>query len=83
MVDVPLWDSGNNDTPFVVPDVEVVLLDPYQPVDLSRISIIKQPICRVTYRLEEEGASGFKGAIQSIILNAKRDESFSQRLPLT
>ncbi|MBI3808366.1 MAG: hypothetical protein HY281_12790 [Nitrospirae bacterium] len=25
-VDVPLWDSGNNDTPFVVPDLEVSCL---------------------------------------------------------
>ncbi|MEK7237534.1 MAG: cyclic 2,3-diphosphoglycerate synthase [Nitrospirota bacterium] len=28
--DVLLWDGGNNDTPFVVPDLEIVLLDPHR-----------------------------------------------------
>jgi predicted GTPase len=29
--DVILWDGGNNDTPFVEPDVHVVVLDPHRP----------------------------------------------------
>lgn len=28
--DVILWDGGNNDTPFFVPDLEIVLLDPHR-----------------------------------------------------
>jgi predicted GTPase len=28
--DVILWDGGNNDTPFVRPDLEIVLLDPHR-----------------------------------------------------
>jgi len=28
--EVLLSDSGNNDTPFVVPDLEIVLLDPHR-----------------------------------------------------
>ena len=28
--DVLVWDGGNNDTPFVVPDLEIVLLDPHR-----------------------------------------------------
>ncbi|MDH4185780.1 MAG: GTPase, partial [Nitrospira sp.] len=31
--DVLLWDGGNNDTPFVVPDLEIVLLDPHRAGD--------------------------------------------------
>jgi predicted GTPase len=27
---VLLWDGGNNDTPFVIPDLEIVLLDPHR-----------------------------------------------------
>ena len=26
-----LWDGGNNDTPFVRPDVHIVVLDPHRP----------------------------------------------------
>jgi predicted GTPase len=29
--DVILWDGGNNDTPFVEPDLHIVVLDPHRP----------------------------------------------------
>jgi len=29
--DVVIWDGGNNDTPFVKPDLEIVALDPHRP----------------------------------------------------
>src|SRR5947207_6320194 len=29
--DVILWDGGNNDTPFVKPDVHIVVVDPHRP----------------------------------------------------
>src|ERR671934_452734 len=29
--DVILWDGGNNDTPFVRPDLHIVLVDPHRP----------------------------------------------------
>jgi predicted GTPase len=29
--DVILWDGGNNDTPFIRPDVHVVVVDPHRP----------------------------------------------------
>src|SRR5213595_2523464 len=29
--DVVLWDGGNNDTPFIRPDVHVVVVDPHRP----------------------------------------------------
>jgi predicted GTPase len=29
--DVILWDGGNNDTPFYVPDVHITLVDPHRP----------------------------------------------------
>ncbi len=29
--DVIIWDGGNNDTPFVRPDLEIVALDPHRP----------------------------------------------------
>ncbi len=31
--DVILWDGGNNDTPFVKPDLHIVLADPHRPGD--------------------------------------------------
>ena len=35
------------------------------PVDLGRISTIKQSIWRVTYRLEEQGTLGFRDVIRA------------------
>src|ERR687887_602370 len=29
--DVILWDGGNNDTPFVAPDLHIVVVDPHRP----------------------------------------------------
>jgi predicted GTPase len=29
--DVILWDGGNNDTPFIKPDLEIVVVDPHRP----------------------------------------------------
>ena len=29
--DVILWDGGNNDTPFIAPDVHIVVCDPHRP----------------------------------------------------
>jgi predicted GTPase len=29
--DVIVWDGGNNDTPFITPDVHIVLVDPHRP----------------------------------------------------
>jgi predicted GTPase len=29
--DVILWDGGNNDTPFIEPDVQIVVVDPHRP----------------------------------------------------
>ncbi|HEX9635937.1 MAG TPA: cyclic 2,3-diphosphoglycerate synthase [Acidobacteriota bacterium] len=29
--DIVLWDGGNNDTPFYVPDLEIVVVDPHRP----------------------------------------------------
>ncbi len=29
--DIILWDGGNNDTPFIRPDLEIVLVDPLRP----------------------------------------------------
>ncbi|TMK69158.1 MAG: GTPase [Actinobacteria bacterium] len=29
--DVVLWDGGNNDTPFIEPDVHIVVVDPHRP----------------------------------------------------
>jgi predicted GTPase len=56
------------DTINLVP-CDVVLIA--TPIDLGRIISIKQPTCRVTYRLEEQGRPGFRDVLQGIILKAK------------
>jgi len=52
------------------------------PVDLGQFITIKQPTCQLTYRFEEEWTLGFRDVKQGITLIAKKDESFSRRLPL-
>lgn len=42
------------------------------PIDLARIISIKQPTCRATYRLEEQGRPGFLDVLQDIIRRAKK-----------
>ncbi len=34
--DVVIWDGGNNDLPFIAPDLHVVLMDPHRPGDALR-----------------------------------------------
>jgi len=41
------------------------------PVDLGRIISIKQPVCRVTYRLEELGTPGFRDLLAGVISQAR------------
>jgi predicted GTPase len=41
------------------------------PVDLGRIISIKQPTCRVTYRLEEQGTPGFRDLLAGVISQAR------------
>lgn len=31
--DIILWDGGNNDTPFIKPDLHIVIVDPHRPGD--------------------------------------------------
>ncbi|MCE9536950.1 MAG: cyclic 2,3-diphosphoglycerate synthase [Nitrospirae bacterium] len=42
------------------------------PVDLGRIISIKQPTCRVTYRLEEQGVPGFRDLLAGVISQARK-----------
>jgi len=42
------------------------------PVDLGRIIAIKQPTCRVTYHLEEQGRPGLRDVLEGIVLKAKK-----------
>ena len=42
------------------------------PVDLGRIISIKQPTCRVTYRLEEQGPPGFRDLLAGVISQARK-----------
>lgn len=42
------------------------------PVDLGRIIYIKQPTCRVTYRLEEQGTPGFRDLLAGVISQARK-----------
>jgi len=42
------------------------------PVDLRRIISIKQPVCRVTYRLAELGTPGFRDLLAGVIGQARK-----------
>ena len=41
-VDIILWDGGNNDFPFYVPDLAIVVADPHRPGMKQHITPAKQ-----------------------------------------
>ncbi len=60
--DVILWDGGNNDFPFIEPDLEIVLVDPHRPGHETRyfpgeINLLRADIVLVTKTDTADAAS--------------------------
>jgi predicted GTPase len=72
--DVILWDGGNNDTPFVKPDVHIVVVDPHRPGHELRYhpgetNLRMADVC-VVNKVDSASQAGVDAVLESIHANA-------------
>jgi predicted GTPase len=71
--DVILWDGGNNDTPFVKPDVHIVVVDPHRPGHELRYhpgetNLRMADVC-VVNKIDSASQAGIDAVLESIHAN--------------
>src|SRR5580765_4480022 len=74
--DVILWDGGNNDTPFVKPDLHIVVVDPHRPGHELRYhpgetNLRMADVCIVN-KMDSASQEGIDAVLESIRANAPR-----------
>jgi predicted GTPase len=72
--DVVLWDGGNNDTPFIKPDVHIVVVDPHRPGHELRYhpgetNLRMADVC-VVNKIDSASQEGVDAVLDSIRNNA-------------
>jgi predicted GTPase len=72
--DVVLWDGGNNDTPFIRPDVHIVVVDPHRPGHELRYhpgetNLRMADVC-VVNKIDSASQEGIDAVLDSIHENA-------------
>jgi predicted GTPase len=79
--DVILWDGGNNDFPFLKPDLHIVLADLQQtinatpadvvvsatPIDLTALIAVNKPVVRARYEFAELEDPGLGGIVDDYL----------------
>jgi predicted GTPase len=73
--DVILWDGGNNDTPFVKPDVHIVVVDPHRPGHELRYhpgetNLRMADVC-VVNKIDSADQEGIDAVLNSIHANTR------------
>jgi predicted GTPase len=73
--DVVLWDGGNNDTPFVKPDLHVVVVDPHRPGHELRYhpgetNLRMADVC-VVNKIDSAPQAGIDAVLESIRQNTR------------
>jgi predicted GTPase len=73
--DVILWDGGNNDTPFIKPDLHIVVVDPHRPGHELRYhpgetNLRMADVC-VVNKMDSATQEGIDAVLNSIRENAK------------
>jgi predicted GTPase len=73
--DVILWDGGNNDTPFIKPDLHIVVVDPHRPGHELRYhpgetNLRMADVC-VVNKMDSATQEGIDAVLRSIRENAK------------
>ncbi|MBA3733786.1 MAG: GTPase [Actinobacteria bacterium] len=74
--DVILWDGGNNDTPFVKPDIHIVVVDPHRPGHELRYhpgetNLRMADVC-VVNKMDSATQEGIDAVLESIRAHAPR-----------
>ncbi|MFY9578716.1 MAG: cyclic 2,3-diphosphoglycerate synthase [Gaiellaceae bacterium] len=72
--DVILWDGGNNDTPFIEPDIHIVVVDPHRPGHELRYhpgetNLRMADVC-VVNKMDTATQEGIDAVLNSIHANA-------------
>jgi predicted GTPase len=72
--DVVLWDGGNNDTPFIKPDLHIVVVDPHRPGHELRYhpgetNLRMADVC-VVNKIDSASQEGIDAVLDSIHANA-------------
>ncbi|MHC4848938.1 MAG: GTPase [Planctomycetota bacterium] len=70
--DVILWDGGNNDLPFIAPDLSIVLLDPLRAGDELRYFPSRENVERADVLLVVKTDSATPEGIAAVEANARR-----------
>jgi predicted GTPase len=70
--DLILWDGGNNDFPFVRPDLHIVLADPLRPGDETAYHPGETVLRMADVVLLAKADSATPGALQQVTDNARR-----------
>jgi len=70
--DLILWDGGNNDFPFVRPDLHIVLVDPLRPGDETAYHPGETVLRMADIVLVAKGDAADPGAVQQVIDSARR-----------
>src|SRR5262249_38878709 len=74
--DIVLWDGGNNDTPFIEPDVHIVVVDPHRPGHELRYhpgetNLRMADVC-VVNKIDSAPQSGIDAVLDSIHENTTK-----------
>ena len=70
--DLILWDGGNNDFPFVRPDLHIVLVDPLRPGDETAYHPGETVLRMADIVLVAKANAADPGAVQQVIDSARR-----------
>ena len=70
--DLILWDGGNNDFPFVRPDLHIVLVDPLRPGDETGYHPGETVLRMADIVLVAKADAAEPGAVQQVIASARR-----------
>jgi predicted GTPase len=70
--DLILWDGGNNDFPFVRPDLHIVLVDPLRPGDETAYHPGETVLRMADIVLVAKADAAEPGAVQQVIDSARR-----------
>ena len=70
--DLILWDGGNNDFPFVRPDLHIVLVDPLRPGDETAFHPGETVLRMADIVLVAKADAAAPGAVQQVIGSARR-----------
>jgi len=85
--DVILWDGGNNDTPFLRPDLHVVVLDPHRPGHELRYhpgetNLLLADVC-VVNKVDSAPPEGIEAVVESIRAHNPRAQVIRATSPVT